>query len=404
MDETYEEDWSVDIEIILLCSRLDLSSSQVTRLVALCRGKSGWQGFYELVASHRVLPLVHRNLRKYCADLLPQEVAAQGSNIFRTNGARNLMMTGYLVRVVSLLADHAIQAVPFKGPALALALYGDSSLRTFCDIDVLINHYDLPAAVKLLSAIGFLPPFSLDDWQLRKLSGTDNEFPLVHKTSGVTLDLQWEITGGYFPVQMTLADLADRLQVITIGGRNMPVLADEDLLFYLCIHGNQHTWKQLDHVCCIAGLLHRNPQLNWDAVFMLAEKYRALRMLSIGLLVAVELLGSEIPKQYVTRLNDDTRTVDIAHNISQQLQNTSTMLQQSADTVSHRFMKYHLLSMDSPYLAVRYAFRLLFLPTRYDWQCNPLPSSMAWLYYLIRPFRLAREYFATSGHGVEMKK
>lgn len=388
MDETSTENWPVDLEIIILCARETLSPRQVNLLNELCRKQNKWHDFYELAMQHRVLPLVYRNLRKYCSDSVPQELLDQGKHIYRNNGARNLLMTGYLTRVLSLLRKHDIPAMPFKGPVLSITLYGNSALRTFGDIDVLIQRQHLIHAVQILAIQGFLPVFPLNDQQLQKLSKTDNEFPLIHKTNGITLDLQWEISGGYFPSQMTFDDLFVNHKTMEIGDEPITVFSDEDLLFYLCVHGNQHTWKQLDHVCCIAALITKNQNIDWSAVFLTASKYSGLRMLFIGLLVTQDLFDIVIPEQFSTRLQEDPRAIKLAQQI---VLNLLSPTQSSPDFVSHRFMKYHLLSMDNPLLTIRYALRLIFTPTRYDWQRYPLPANLFFLHYLIRPFRLGWE-------------
>ena len=154
MDETSTENWPVDLEIIILCARETLSPRQVNLLNELCRKQNKWHDFYELAMQHRVLPLVYRNLRKYCSDSVPQELLNQGKHIYRNNGARNLLMTGYLTRVLSLLRKHDIPAMPFKGPVLSITLYGNSALRTFGDIDVLIQRQHLIHAVQILAKIG----------------------------------------------------------------------------------------------------------------------------------------------------------------------------------------------------------------------------------------------------------
>lgn len=388
MDETCTKNRSVALEIIILCARADLSPKQIDQLKELCHKKKEWDNFFDLAMQHRVLPLVYKNLRKYCAHSIPQKILDQGKQIYRNNGTRNLLMTGYLARVLSLLREHGIPAMAFKGPVLAVTLYGDSSLRSFGDIDVLIQRHHLMRAVKILANQGFLPSFQLNDRQLLKLSQTDNEFPLLHKANGISLDLQWEITGGYFSSQMTFEDLFEKHKTMRIGGEKISVFSDEYLLFYLCIHGNQHTWKQLDHVCCVAGLITKSPDLDWDAVFLMALKYKGMRMLLIGLLLAKDLFGTVPPRRFSIHLQEDSQAMKLAAKISYDLRSPE---QTPESVVNHRFVKYHLLSMDYPLLGIRYALRLFFIPTRYDWQCYPLPASLSFLHYLIRPFRIAWE-------------
>ena len=242
----------------------------------------------------------------------------------------------------------------------------------------------LSSSAPFVSPSGTVKGSRLTTYRLVQIIGATS----LHTTSGVSLDLQWEITGGYFPSQMTFEGLFKKHITMEIGGEKISVFSDEDLLFYLCVHGNQHTWKQLDHVCCVAGLIGKCPNLDWDSLFLTASKYSGLRMLSIGLLLAQDLFGTIIPEQFAIRLREDSRGVDLVQQISMNL--LSSKRSSSAFT-SHRFMKYHLLSMDRPLLAIRYALRLFLIPTRYDWQRYPLPACLSFLHYLIRPFRLAWE-------------
>jgi len=374
-----------ECEILLLCARGTLAQGQVDRIEKLCTGRVDWEKIYTLAIQHRILPLVYRNSRAHCADLVPSETLEKGKVAYKNNGMQNLMMVGHLIRILSLLHENNIAAVPFKGPVLALSLYGDPALRSFGDIDVLIHRKNLNRAVRLLVQQGFLSLFSLNEKQLEKLSRTDNEFPLINQENGVTLDLQWEISGGYFKHPMTLDDLSSPLKDVTVAGKNIPGFSDEDLLLYLCIHGNQHTWKQLDHVCCIAELIRITPNIDWGKIFSTASSCKALRMLRIGLLLVADLFGLTIPAPFASRLKEDRRAIDLAQQLSAGL---FSSYDSASSFTSHRFMKYHFLSMDNPLLAIRYALRLFFMPTRFDWQLYPLPARLSFLHYIIRPMRL----------------
>lgn len=311
---------------------------------------------------------------------------------FRSNGTQNLMMLGHLVRILSLLDENNISAVPFKGPVLSIQLYGDLALRSFSDIDVLIHRKHLSNAVDLLAQLGFHPYFSLNGKQLEKLSQTDNEYPLLNQKSGITLDLQWELSGGYFARPITLNDLNENLNTLECREWKMPVFSDEFLLFYLCVHGNQHTWKQLDHACCVATLIQSKPNLDWEKVFSTAETYKAVRILQIGLFLIHELFNITPKESLSFHLKEDPRVIALTREISGKILSHST---NSSLPEGHRFMKYHFLSMDTPGLAIRYALRLFLFPTRFDWQLHPLPARISFLHYLIRPLRLSMEGIKT---------
>src|SRR5437870_4666302 len=55
------------------------------------------------------------------------------------NARRNLLMLRELLEVLDLFAEHSVPALPYKGPILAAVEYGNVSLRTFCDLDILVK-------------------------------------------------------------------------------------------------------------------------------------------------------------------------------------------------------------------------------------------------------------------------
>ena len=61
--------------------------------------------------------------------------------------------------------NHGITAIPYKGPALALQVYGDLKLRSFVDLDVLVRRSDAARAGTLLAARGYRPHLQLSPAQ-----------------------------------------------------------------------------------------------------------------------------------------------------------------------------------------------------------------------------------------------
>ncbi len=369
-------------KILLLSVAMEMTEEQINCVRKISAGFSDWQELLSLAEQHRLLPLLVKNMQDHCYKHIPPEILNKWKRICKDNSIKNLMMTGHLLRTLALLKADDIPAIPFKGPVLATTLYKDPGLRVFSDIDLLIHKKNLPKTVELLKRQGFVALFDLNEKQLTKLALTDNEFPLAHRENNITLDLQWEISGGYFPRSITIDDLS--LKDIFINRVKISSFANEDLLFYLCIHGNQHTWNRLDHICSLAELM-RLRDLNWHKIFTTAKKYKAVRILTLGLLLAEEFFNISPPAPYASLVKKELRTTTLAEQLANKL------LKEENDPpppVNHRFMKYHFLSMDSPFLALRYALRLFFLPTRFDWQLYPLPARLSFCHYIIRPFRL----------------
>ncbi len=377
---------SVEWDILLLCSRISLNDSELECLQDLSRLDVDWQALLDMAAFHRTFPLVYRQIKKHCTLCLPQQLLDSAKSHFRCQGIENLTMASVLLKVLAALEESGVHAVPFKGPVFTKSIFGDLSLRNFCDLDILISVEDLPSAVAIIQKEGFIPLFPLTNNQLKELAKTDNEYPLYEPVKRITIDLQWELVGGYSPQPFYLNALAPHLRSFNFLGKTITVFGKEDLLVYLCIHGNQHAWEQLDQVCCVAETIRTSQDLDWKLVWSRAEELRVNRMIRIGLLLASTLLTSELPADVTSTIRLDRQAVVLAEGLEGKLaQSFSTEVK---GLVSRRFVLYHWKSLDSPWQVLRYGCHIFFVPTRYDWQKLPLPAWMSPLHYIYRPLRL----------------
>ena len=58
---------------------------------------------------------------------------------FARNAQRSLRLTQRTAKILACLARRGIEAIPYKGPALAQTVYGDVAMRQFSDLDILIR-------------------------------------------------------------------------------------------------------------------------------------------------------------------------------------------------------------------------------------------------------------------------
>ena len=102
--------------LILECARTRPDPGELRRLSGLC---SDWDGLIEFALKQGVAPLVFWALKRACPDAVPPEAIAALRNHFRQNTKRNLHFARELLRLLDLFSLAGIQAIPFKGPALA---------------------------------------------------------------------------------------------------------------------------------------------------------------------------------------------------------------------------------------------------------------------------------------------
>jgi hypothetical protein len=94
----------------------------------------------------------------------------------------NLFLEKELLRLLDTFKADNIMAVPFKGPLLAVAIYGDMLLRECGDLDFLIKRKDVRIAINLLVSLGYRPD---PKHQL------DFEAHFIHEETRSIIDLHW---------------------------------------------------------------------------------------------------------------------------------------------------------------------------------------------------------------------
>jgi len=136
-------------EVLLWAIRVDHTKDE--RVAEILASGVDWRYIRETATQHGIIPLLYKRLKGEMADLVSLDELSTLKALFMANAIRNIRMEQHLLKVIDLLADAGIQAIPFKGPVLAVQAYGDLSMRSFCDLDILIHATDLSRACQVLA-------------------------------------------------------------------------------------------------------------------------------------------------------------------------------------------------------------------------------------------------------------
>ena len=202
-------------------------------------------------------------------------------------------MTAQLLKILGKLDARGIPAIPFKGPALAEAAYGDVAMRQFADLDVLVREKDVRAVKELLVAEGFEAARAMTDRQERSHLRRTCELSFSRPGSGIVLDVHWRFAADYMAPAADSRGAFDRHVVGRLQGCPVRALAPDDLLLFLCLHGTFHLWDALGQVSDVARFIESRDGWDWPRLRERAEKFRLSRMLLLGASLARELLGAE---------------------------------------------------------------------------------------------------------------
>lgn len=367
--------------LLLRGARTRLRPGEAEEFRRLAAGPLDWDYLFALARRHFVLPLLYRQLNANAAHEVPPAQLRRLRDNFREHTARNLYLTGELLRIVDLFESEGVPVVPFKGPALAACAYGDTALRRFVDLDILVRREDLSKARELLARRGLRQEWRLTPAQERVLLRAQHNLPFRREGEKLFVELHWAFAGGGFAA----GDEAvwSRLVNLKLGGREVRGLAPEDLLPSLCVHGAKHLWERLAWVCDVAELINSHPRLDWPAALSRARAGRTERMLLLGLRLAGELLDAEVPDELARRAAAEPGLSGLAERAAARL----------FDGAEHR--PPGLRESLGFNLSLRRGFgeRLRYLgfvctPTDGDLTAVSLPPALTFGYYLVRPFRL----------------
>jgi hypothetical protein len=320
---------------------------------------------------------------------LPKPVLAQLWGVYETTARRNQALTAELLRLLELLERHGIPALPFKGPALAAAVYGNLALRQFEDLDILVRRSDALKAKALLVADGYRPAFPLGPAQEARLlqAKIQYHFHLRQPDRHLLVELHWRVAGDYFSFPTEADPWWANLGTTTLAGATVRCFAPAELLLLLCLHGAKHHWASLAWLADLAGLIQQQPRLDWERVWQLTDQIDGRRMLCLGLFLAHQLLGAPLPAAVWAGVAAEPEIHSLAGRISQTLFQANPP---EPGAVERLAFALSLLKHRLPRL--QYARAILLDPQLTELSRWRLPARLFFLYFPLRWLRLVSKY------------
>jgi hypothetical protein len=339
-----------------------------------------WDLFLELTRHHRVYPYIYNEVKKIDRNWIPSYVIRELRQEYQQNTFHMLRLSGEIEQVSKLLTDNEIHVLLLKGPALAADLYGDVSKRTCNDLDVLISINDLEKTHELLIELDYVKDdyFStvLNDWRWRH-----HHVTYFHPHKKIKLEIHWRLNPGPSH-EPTFHELWERKRLSTLTSSPVYMLGYEDLFIFLVSHGARHGWSRLRWLLDLDRIvsLHNG----WEKLHTFLKRYQMDHVGGQALILSSELLGTPIPKEL--------RTLTVGKRPKLLAQDTLFYIKQMIhlhreplpDDVA-RYHKRHLFSLMSFQLKLLYVISFLY-PYPMDVEILPLPRSLHFLYFPLRPF------------------
>jgi Uncharacterised nucleotidyltransferase len=204
-------------------------------------------------------------------------------------------------------------AIPWKGPVLAAAAYGNVALQQFGDLDILVREQDSMRAKDLLLASGYRPLYPQPAEQEAAYYGLRKVYELVREDGRVVVELHWAITSRTFPFPLDPASLWVEAETVFLKGTPVRNLGPEDLLLVLSAHGAKHHWGKLMWICDIAEVVRSYAdKVDWSRLMTRARSIGATRMLALALFLARDLHGAAVPEDVWRRVKAEPKVAWLA--------------------------------------------------------------------------------------------
>lgn len=374
-----------ETELLACCARKDLdfrSRERITQI--LLQERIDWALVLRKAHWHGLLPLVFNHLTTTCPNAIPPPVQVELKKMCHGNARRNLSLAAELLKLLQVFSSNGIPVIPFKGPMVALSLYGSLALRQFIDLDLLIRKADILKARRVLMDRGLLPQFELTEKEELIYFDFRSEHSYASPDKKLVIDLHCSLTPRHFSRTLDLDRYWNRLRPVRLGDTDILTFSHQDLVLLLCIHGAKDMWERLVWVADIAQVLRVGGPLDWHGIFKEAEAVGGSRMLRHGLLLANDLLGVVLPEEVAPALQIDPGarwlTAQAAKRLLQDEDDPPPYLQR---------LFFYFKSIARPYSGFKYVADQVFTPTPLEWKLFPLPENYSFLYRLARPVRLA---------------
>jgi hypothetical protein len=373
-----------ETELLLRCASPGEGDERAERIRALASGPLDWKYLLDAAGAHGLTPLLYWGLRAVRPEVIPQSLAER----FQDNTRNSVQMAGSLLQLVGLFAREGISVLPFKGPTLAMAAYGNLALRQFVDLDLYIHKEDALRARDVLMAQGYSVSVQLNrKWEEAFLRDYD-ELGFRGPAGHPLVELHWGVAPRFFSVELDIAGLWQRSVCVNLANREVPTIGVEDLLFVLCVHASKHCWPRLSMVADIAWLVAAS-DIRWDEIFERARELGAIRMLLLGTELARRLLEIPLPEQVRKSIAQDRIAQSLAESLVARLALLQTEEMPSGILRDGRF---HIRTRERWRDRTCYFVRLATRIGVEDREAADLPSSLAFLYPMLRVPRLLRKY------------
>ena len=283
-------DLGPELNLLMLCGPSRTIKKKKIAIEALLSDGIDWTLFARQAIAHGLTSIAAHTLVELASDFLPRDIADAFHTIVDETSRTNRTLFDELGRLLDVLATNGVEAIPLRGPVLAIQAYGQFGHRDSRKLELLIRRSDVPRSLANLSEAGYARDSDLD----RKDSGREH-ISLLGRATGTVVELHTSLAPRDMALAIDYAAMWRRATRAEIAGQSVLRLTPEDCLLALVLHGGARSWSRLNVVFDVAGLITADPQLDWHVVAEYAHAHGCVQMLLLGIALVQRYLYTPIP-------------------------------------------------------------------------------------------------------------
>jgi hypothetical protein len=390
---------SPELALLLCVARVKLPPETQSAVRDLLAEALDWERVLLLAARHGLEPLLYHHLHAWAKERVPAGAMQALREESKIVAGRNLLLGARLKAISAHLGARQIEHIAYRGPLLAEDYYGNSALRVFRDLDILVRPECVEATRDALAEIGFKDKLGLKPSQQAASFRWGFEHPFS-AAGGVDLDLHWRLMQRFKARSLDMEGIWKRAVRAPFWGGEVPTLGAEDLAVSLCLHAAHHGWQQISQMCDLAQLFEVRPRLDWEIVESHLGDSNTRRMVYVSLYLLGTHWEAEIPEDLRAKIEGDPQVARLADRIQGEIWPSPS----PALTTSSLSWMLDRTSGEDLADRLRLLAGSFFCPAVEDVEAFRLSAALMPLYPGLRVLRLAGKFVAGRLAGRSKKR
>ncbi len=371
-----------EARLMFLASRVHSDANVDLQVSATARAVTEWQKVVTLGDLNRVQPLLYRSLRRCVVENIPERTFRALKGQVAITAMRNEGAVAELAGLQRSFDARALRVLHYKGATVAVRFYGELNLRTFHDIDFLIEPRDLSVVCEALEASGYTNAVSFTERERELHEAEQKEF--LFQKRGFNIEPHWKFTARRFEFDVDYEGIWRRAESIRVASEQVLVPSTEDVLILMMLVGAAGYWKRLQMLVDIAAVTNGPVPVDWVSVETEMKRLRATRVMHLATYLAHALCGADIPAVILTAARGDPVVGVMAQRVTGMLADPDSC-RINVEMVPWRF-KWLLWAMREGWRdKLTYLVRTMTTPTSVHTRRMPLPAFLNALYVLLVP-------------------